>query len=532
MGRYASLLGLLGLILLGFGLIARLFLGLGADPAFGPDDLLVWFHLGFGTLILLAYLTFGLENLRTVVGQRSTRYGAGAAVYTLLFVALIAGGNYLGHRHHTRWDVTEGGIYTLSPQTTKVVGNLKEDLAMTAFVEGGVNPGLESLLESYTYANPSRVKMRMVDPDKEPTLVDQMKITTAPSVNLQYGKESFVVTQPSEETITNGLIRVSRSTKKIVYFVEGFGQALTSSEEDPHGYSAAKLALQQENYEVKPLLLPSVEKIPDDASVVVIPGVGQPLTETAIAALDGYLKSGGHLFVLIGPRQGDEKLATFLSSWGAKLGNDIVLDQEVRLFEGPRVGMQPLAKEYGAHPITQELKDYTVFPQTRTVDPDAAGKKGLAATTLVKTSGSSWGETAVEDVFTKGVARLDDADKKGPLSIAVAVTAKLKDMGITPAAAEGQKAPEEARVVVIGTPRFADSQDLSQSRTNADLFLNAVGWLVGQEELVSIRSRSVRASRAEFGQGEATWLFYLSVLLLPELLVVIGIAVWWRRRNG
>jgi hypothetical protein len=80
-------------------------------------------------------------------------------------------------------------------------------------------------------------------------------------VNLQYGNESFVVTQPSEETITNGIIRVSRTTKKVVYFVEGFGQALTSAEDDPKGYAAAKLALQQENYEVKPLLLPSVEKI-------------------------------------------------------------------------------------------------------------------------------------------------------------------------------------------------------------------------------------------------------------------------------
>src|SRR5262249_29616004 len=114
----------------------------------------------------------------------------------------------------------------------------------------------------------------------------------------------------------------------------------------------------------------------------------------------------------------------------------------------------------------------------------------------------------------------------------VAVTAKLKDMGITPTAAEGQKAPDEARLVVVGTPRFADSQDFTQSRTNGDLFLNAVGWLVGQEELGSVGRRSIRASRVEFSTGEATWLFYLSVLLLPELLVVLGIAVWWRRRNG
>lgn len=532
MGRYASFLGLLGLILLGFGLVARLMLGLGLDPELGWDDLIVWFHLGVGFLLLVGYATFGLDSLRGLVGQRSTRYGAGAALYTALFVLLIAGINYLGHRHHHRWDVTEGGVYTLAPQTKKVVESLTSPVTLTAFTEGGVNPGLQSLLDSYRYVNPGQVQTRMVDPDKEPALVDQMKITTAPSVHLQYGNESFVVTQPSEETITNGLIRVSRSAKKVVYFVEGFGQALTSADEDPRGYSAAKLALQQENYEVKPLLLPAVEKVPDDASVVVMPGAGQPLTDAAIAALDAYLRSGGHLFVLVGPRQNDDKLAGFLARWGAKLGNDIVLDQEVRLFEGPRVGMQPLAKEYGAHPITQELRDYTIFPQTRTVEPEAAGKQGLQATTLVKTSGSSWGETAVDDVFTKGIASLDETDKKGPLSVAVAVTAKLKDMGIEPTAPEGQKAADEARLVVIGTQRFADSQELTQSRTNGDLFLNAVGWLVGQEELVSIRSRSVRASRAEFSQNQATWLFYLSVLLLPELLVVVGIAVWWRRRNG
>jgi ABC-type uncharacterized transport system involved in gliding motility auxiliary subunit len=523
-GRYASLLGLLGLVVLGFGLAARLILGI--------DSPLVWAHIVGGGLCLLAYLAFGFEGFRAMLGQRSTRYGASAALYSVLFVVLVAGINYVGYRRHHRWDVTEGGVYTLSPQSTKVVESLKSDLSMTAFVEGGVHPGLESLLDGYTYANASHVKMRLVDPDREPALVEQMKITTAPSVHLQYGDESFVVTQPTEETVTNGLIRVSRSTKKVVYFVEGFGQARMSDEQDPKGYAAAKMALQQENYEVKPLLLPSIEKVPDDASVVVVPGVGQPLTDTAIAALDGYLKSGGHLFVLVGPRQGDDKLATFLGGWGAKLGNDVVLDQEVRLFEGPRVGMQPLAREYGAHPITEALKDYSIFPQTRTVDPDAAGKAGLSATALVKTSASSWGETAVDDVFTKGIASVDDNDKKGPLSVAVATTAKLKDMGITPVAAEGQKAAEEARLVVVGTPRAADSQTLSQSRTNGDLFLNAVGWLVGQEELVSIRSRSVRASRAEFSPSQAGQLFYLSVLIIPELMVALGIAVWWRRRNG
>jgi ABC-type uncharacterized transport system involved in gliding motility auxiliary subunit len=138
----------------------------------------------------------------------------------------------------------------------------------------------------------------------------------------------------------------------------------------------------------------------------------------------------------------------------------------------------------------------------------------------------------VDELFTKGTATLEENDRKGPLSVAVAVEAKLKDMGVPPpAAGEGKKAPEEARLVVFGTPRFADNQELVQFRLNGDLFLNAVGWLIGQEELVSIRSRSVRASRAELTGKQALQVFYLAVLIVPQLLIATGISVWWRRRS-
>src|SRR6185295_18757589 len=112
---------------------------------------------------------------------------------------------------------------------------------------------------------PAHVRYQLVDPDKKPDLVDKMKITTLRSVNLQYGKESFVVTNPTEESITNGIIRVSGGKKKTIYFTEGHGEPDVTNAQDPKGYSSAKLALEQENYEAKSLLLPAAEKIPDDA---------------------------------------------------------------------------------------------------------------------------------------------------------------------------------------------------------------------------------------------------------------------------
>jgi len=248
--RSGSLFGLLGLLFLAFGFVGTFVI---ERPLHDPYVVL---NLIAGGGLLLAYLSFGFEEFRSLLGQRSTRYGAGALVYTLLFVLLVVGGNYISARRHHRWDLTEAGIYTLAPQSKKVVEALKEDLAMTGFVEGGQDPQLQSLLESYQYAAPGHVKVRVVDPDKEPALVEQMKITTAPSVNLQYGKESFVVTKPAEETVTNGIIRGAGTSKKLVYFAEGDGEANIANQDDPKGYAGAKHALEQENYEVKPLVLP------------------------------------------------------------------------------------------------------------------------------------------------------------------------------------------------------------------------------------------------------------------------------------
>ena len=196
----------------------------------------------------------------------------------------------------------------------------------------------------------------------------QMKITTLGSVHLRSGPESFVVATPSEETITNGIIRVTGTTKKVVYFVEGHGEPDVANTQDGKGYSNAKLALEQENYEVNTLVLPSAEQIPDDASIVIMAGPRRTLTAHEVRVLDEYLRGGGKLFAMIGPRQRDEGLLKLLSSWGAKLGNDIVIDQKLRLFQGPTMGIEPMTKTYGVHPITQSLRDYSTYPQTRTVE--------------------------------------------------------------------------------------------------------------------------------------------------------------------
>ena len=148
-------------------------------------------------------------------------------------------------------------------------------------------------------------------------------------------------------------------------------------------------------------------------------------------------------------------------------------------------------------------------------------RDGITSVTLARTSPTSWAETNLDEVFRNSEASLDteEGDESGPVSVAVAVSANLSELN---------RGDGETRLVVFGTARLANNQNLSQVY-NRDLFLNSIAWLANEEDLVSIRGKTIRSSRVRFTEGEATTIFYLSVLVFPEIVLLIGLAVWWRR---
>jgi ABC-type uncharacterized transport system involved in gliding motility auxiliary subunit len=234
---------------------------------------------------------------------------------------------------------------------------------------------------------------------------------------------------------------------------------------------------------------------------------------------------GGHALFLLNPRATPE-LVAYLKDWGAQVGNDVIVDEQIQLLKGKTFTLTPFVTSYGAHPITQELNRrggaaLTTYGISRSVEPQQDGKKGLTLVSLAKTGPNSWAETDLESVFQKQTARLDEQDRRGPVSLAVAVTANLKETGLDH---DGT-----ARLAVFGNAVFANNQFLGQY-FNRDLLLNTVNWLVGEEGLISVRARTMRASRVQFTQQQGTLIFYLSVLVLPELLLIAGLAVWWQRR--
>lgn len=518
MSRYASFYGVVGVILLLFAGIAY----------FITRDFssYVFAHTIIGALAVIAFLASAKGSLSTFFGERSTRYGLSAAFYALVFFGILFLVNFLSTRHHHRFDLTESGVYSLSPQTSGILQRLDKPLSINAFVEAASDPQLRELLSSYQYAS-DKVTFAVIDPDKQPDLAEKFQISTIPAIHLQYGDQSNVVSKLSEEELTNGIIRVTRSEKKMVYFLEGHGEPSIDDMNEPKGYGQIKLALNNESYEVKKLVLSEGAAVPDDANLIIIGGAERSLLPHETQALDAYLKKekGGRALFLLNPRATPE-LVAYLKEWGVQIGNDVIVDEQIQLLKGKTFTLTPFVTTYGTHPISEELSRrgtsaLTAYGISRSVEPQVDGKKGLTVVSLAKTGPNSWAETDLDGVFQKQTARLDEQDRRGPVSLAVAVTGNLKEQGLNH---EGT-----ARLVVFGNAVFANNQFVGQY-FNRDLVMNAMNWLVGEEGLLSLRARTMRASRVQFTAQQGTLIFYLSVLILPEFLLITGLAVWWQRR--
>src|SRR5439155_1615985 len=144
-----------------------------------------------------------------------------------------------------------------------------------------------------------------------------------------------------------------------------------------------KKALEGEGYEVRKLELAQIPKVPDDATMVVVAGPQKPLLAHEIEQLQEYLKRDGRVIAMFRPERSDQSinekaLAELVSQWGVKVGNDIVVDQVVRLFAGPALGLNPIVQDYGEHPITRNFKQRTVFPMTRSLTVEENLKPGLS----------------------------------------------------------------------------------------------------------------------------------------------------------
>jgi ABC-type uncharacterized transport system involved in gliding motility auxiliary subunit len=154
----------------------------------------------------------------------------------------------------------------------------------------------------------------------------------------------------------------------------------------------------------------------------------------------------------------------------------------------------------------------TGFPLARSMQT-----KNMDKTVVQQLFSSSDTSLATENLSSASFNPQDPKNKKGPLPLGAAGTFTT------------DKPDKEGRFVVVGNSQWAANSFLAFNG-NGDLALNAMNWLSSDEDLISIRPKPPEDRQLTMTTNQMRWVRISSQFLLPLIVVLAGVSVWWRRR--
>lgn len=523
--RIFSLVFWLGAVLVAAALAIRF--GMPAQEQYAAW--LAWAGLG----CMLFYTLSQWREIAQAFSGRQARYGALSASSILIAAGVLVAVNYVGRRESVRWDLTAAQQFSLSDQSRNVLRNLEGPLAIRVFVRDTEFQTFEDVLQGYDYES-DQVTIEYIDPDRRPTVAQQYEVDQYGTILVSYQGRSERTISQTEQDITNAIIKVVSGEARTVYFTQGHGEKDLESP-DREGYGSVADALRRENYAIEGLVIVQEDRVPENASVVVVAGPRSDFLDPEVEAIETYLENAGKLLLLIDPPETADSapLANLLDlarAWNIDVGRDVVVDASGM---GRLLGTDasvPVAANYPSHVITEGFGFLTAYPLARSVRPIDGGSEGRFAQSFIESSPRSWAETGLGGLLSTGEVELNEAsgDTPGPVSMGAAVSFRRPTETGQPPADPGAPAPE-TRVVVVGDSDFASNAALG-IQGNRDLFLNIVGWLSQQENLIAIRPREAEDRRITLTATQQNNITWLSLVVVPGLVFGAGVYSWWRRR--
>jgi ABC-type uncharacterized transport system involved in gliding motility auxiliary subunit len=450
---------------------------------------------------------------------RQTKYAVYLTTYIVVIVVVLVVANILADRYTKSLDTTSNKRYSLSDQTAKIVKGLKQNATITYFNQSRSFREGKDLLDQYSNLSP-KIHVAYVDPDKDPQVAREAGIRNLGTAVVQLGQKKEEAKSMTEEGITGAFIRELKDNTRTVCFVSGSGEHQADNS-DRDGLSRFKELLSKDNYESKTIDLLQKAEVPGDCTVLVVAGPTRNYEQPEVDAIKKYVEGGGRALFMLDPpvklgrsvTADNDELTSVLQSWGITLDKNLILDLNPI---GQLAGLGPqvaLVTSYSTQPIVSEMKGTaTGIPLTRSMEIKSTDKANVE-----KLFDSSSSSLATSNLSSAEVNVNDPKNKKGPLTIAAAGT---YDTG---------KQNVQGRFAVFGSSTWAANRFINVLGNN-DLALNTINWLSSDEDLISIRPKEQDNRRVNMTRAQMNFVSLTSQFLLPLLVVIAGVSVWWKRR--
>jgi len=506
-----------------------LFLSIGW--AFWTDAITIWNWL----LVLVSVVTIIFGHVSQEAG--SAKETTSSLLYSFFVLVSIVTVYMIIGNHNKSYDVTSLKLHTLSPLSERVVDGLTDPVEVVAFLPLSRHDQMAKFLELYKNESPL-FNYRIYDPNIDVTVAQQMDDQILGNdVFILLNKDgevrqSRIVIDPTdprrEYILTNGLLEAERGESQTVYFTRGKGEraVVPSADNDKaklESFQAFTDEIEAQLGPVASVNLQTVNRVPEDASLVVIAGISVDLLETEKLMLIDYLDEGGSLLILFDPVYHTERfpnLEAVMNYAGIDSNNTVVIDPQA-MSVSP--GMT-LASSTEEHPIVQNAGDRLfMFNMARPViqAPDLS-PNAPAVVSMLDTSNQVWEENAQRLFRMNGqTTRPDNAEEYYSRSVVAT------SMWATPNGTRGSR----AKVIVYGDSDFLTNQFITQQNM-LYLGMSTIAWLSGNEEQVAVPYRDIPPSA--FTMTSKRLIVIVIVLLLISGGLLIGGLVYTstRKRTG
>ena len=500
--------------------------------------------------------------------------------FTLTAILLVG---VLSHQWYNRIDLTAQGMFTLSPRTREIITQLPDPLEVTYFLTPRLAAEIpeiliiQDLLREMERIQPNLFRLSIVDPETHsgPSPEDlgirpqQYQVIEAnqQSVALVYSgialsfRDSFtslpLVTDPRliEYDLVRSILELIEVRRPRIGILLGDSQLETSSQ--------ILVSQVQATYDLE-LLSPGDDISPDLVAVLVLGH--QELSVNDVFALDQFIVSGGSVFLGIHyhsvniaqgliPVEGSQTpLLDLIKSFGIE-----VLPQWVTDTQNQPI---PVQQSQGRVMFTA-LQDYLLWPSisatranlSHPVTKGFSGLDGFWMSPLVLRNSSEQIEVTEILRTNRGSGSLSMPLNTDPRTIQLmniqpdgfpigfALEGVFSSSFSQPPLGQEHRFFQHegtgaSRVLILGDQfLFSDLIQVNQSFQNLDFLQNVLEWLAREDDLLAMRSRTIRNTSLDRIQDpmirstRISVAQFLGLTVSPGIVLMAGLIRFFKRRK-
>lgn len=489
-------------------------------------------------ILLLCFLTTqSIQKRRWAFSKKMIGTGAFSAGMIVVMCAICVVVNLVLTAlpaKYTSIDCSATKLYSLTGDTKDRVSKLDEDITIYVLnSKKSKDAKIDETINRYKDLS-SHIKVKYVDPatslkfyqdytDTTPTtnsliiesknrskVIDYNDIYEYDSSSYYYGyqSQSSITGYDAEGQITSAIEYVTMDADElpVIYQITGHNETEIGSN--------FQSVVSKANANLKSLELFNEEKVPEDATAIIINSPTVDFNEEDAQKVIDYLNGGGKAMI-IGCYAYNDELTNFnkiLAAYNVSFKTGVVAENDSSKYYQNPLYLLPTVETTD---YTSDATDGYVFLAGSCAINYPEDTDDVTYTKLLSTSDSAVLKKDWKNITT---SKAEDADENGPFTTGLAVN----------------DSSTGASIVVFGTPYVVDdSYDNAVSGNNADMFKDVITSMTGNVELASsvIPVKDYTLSNITINTLQAVVTGLIIMIAVPILLIIIGIVVWAMRRK-